>query len=308
VDGGSSPVSSLRTGTTAALWAKRLELEAYKKGATKPQTELLSKQPKDSHINISLPVASDPVVRSQYLNFRGGLRFGKLLEDIDAFAGNVAFLHCDDARSDTTQHTLVTACVDRVDVMRPITLHTEDLVLQGCASWAGRSSLEISVKLHRAESMEAVLKGSVVFVSVGGDGKGVAINPVVPESEEDHANFKAGGLANEKRRQDRKTSLRTQHPSEDETMLLHKVMMDSSKQGEGLKIGETMLQTTELMQPQEKNRSGKIFGGFLMREAYELAYTTASAFTARGAPGGAGGGGGVLPRWLRWMMSASRCP
>jgi hypothetical protein len=33
--GGRDNVSTLRTGTTAALWAKRLELEAYKKGATK---------------------------------------------------------------------------------------------------------------------------------------------------------------------------------------------------------------------------------------------------------------------------------
>jgi hypothetical protein len=43
-------------------------------------------------------------VRDQYLNFRGGLRFGKLLEDIDAFAGNIAFMHCDDANPNTKAH------------------------------------------------------------------------------------------------------------------------------------------------------------------------------------------------------------
>lgn len=47
---------------------------------------------------------SDPIVRDQYLNFRGGLRFGKLLEDIDAFAGNIAFMHCDDGNPTTKAH------------------------------------------------------------------------------------------------------------------------------------------------------------------------------------------------------------
>jgi hypothetical protein len=46
----------------------------------------------------------------------------------------------------------------------------------------------------------------------------------------------------------------------------------------------TALASTELMQPQERNRSGKIFGGFLMRQAYELAYSVnqSQAFKAHG--------------------------
>jgi L-cysteine desulfidase len=39
------------------------------------------------------------------LNFRGGIRFGKLLEDIDAFAGNIAFMHCNDGDPNTKVHT-----------------------------------------------------------------------------------------------------------------------------------------------------------------------------------------------------------
>jgi hypothetical protein len=47
----------------------------------------------------------------------------------------------------------------------------------------------------------------------------------------------------------------------------------------GVQMTATMLSSTELMQPQERNRSGKIFGGFLMRQAYELAYSVSQQDT-----------------------------
>lgn len=123
------------------------------------QEVLIAKKPSDSHFKIELPVSSDPTLMGQYLNFRGGLRFGKLLEDLDAFAGNVAFLHCDDGTPDTKQHTLVTASVDRVDVLRPITLQCTDLVMLGQASWAGRSSLQINIGLYSSSDMQKLLSG-----------------------------------------------------------------------------------------------------------------------------------------------------
>jgi len=54
------------------------------------------------------------------LNFRGGIRFGKLLEDIDAFAGNIAFMHCNDGDPNTKVPVLVTACLDRLDINFPV--------------------------------------------------------------------------------------------------------------------------------------------------------------------------------------------
>ena len=85
----SSIVSSARTGITAKLWQMRYEMQKFKNNATELQTKTVTKAPKDSFLKVDLPVASDPQVRDNYLNFRGGIRFGKLLEDIDAFAGNM---------------------------------------------------------------------------------------------------------------------------------------------------------------------------------------------------------------------------
>jgi len=59
---------------------------------------------------------------------------------------------------------------------------------------------------------------------------------------------------------------------------------------EGIALEATRMEAVELMQPQERNRAGKIFGGFLMHEAYELAYTTAASFAALSSFGASGGG------------------
>ena len=66
----------------------RSDLESYK-DAKKPQHILLDKAPSDSFLSIDLPLASDPALKDQYTNFRGGVRFGRILEDIDSFAGNI---------------------------------------------------------------------------------------------------------------------------------------------------------------------------------------------------------------------------
>eukprot|EP00286_Rhodomonas_abbreviata_P009326 CAMPEP_0181326384 /NCGR_PEP_ID=MMETSP1101-20121128/21466_1 /TAXON_ID=46948 /ORGANISM="Rhodomonas abbreviata, Strain Caron Lab Isolate" /LENGTH=320 /DNA_ID=CAMNT_0023434827 /DNA_START=81 /DNA_END=1040 /DNA_ORIENTATION=+ len=286
----SGMISSVRTGVTAALWKKRYELEQYKVGATKPQKVLVDKAPSDSHMSIELRVATDPAIRDQYLNFRGGVQFGKLLEDVDAFAGNIAFLHCDDANAETKQHRLVTACVDRLDLHAPITLGMEDLVLVGEVGWAGRSSLQIDVQLlPKGESKslpagQAFARGHVVFVSVGEDGKGVEINPLIPKTPEEQHNFAYGKTMNAKRKEMRAQSLERTAPREEERELLHAVMMTGAPPS-SMPLAHTALQSIHVMQPQERNRAGNIFGGFLMNKAYEVAFATASQFAV--AHGGA---------------------
>jgi len=46
-------------------------------------------------------------------------------------------------------------------------------------------------------------------------------------------------------------------------------------------LSETKMQNTFLTMPQQRNTAGRIFGGFLMRRAYELARSTAHLFGGR---------------------------
>lgn len=68
-------------------------------------------------------------------------------------------------------------------------------------------------------------------------------------------------------------------PTEEEVLITHNLHLSYSRSPENfIKMSETKRQSVILMQPQEKNTAGKIFGGYLMRQAYELAWTTGYLF------------------------------
>jgi len=46
-------------------------------------------------------------------------------------------------------------------------------------------------------------------------------------------------------------------------------------------LSATRLQNALITMPQQRNTAGRVFGGFLMRRAYELAFATAYLFTGR---------------------------
>ena len=48
--------------------------------------------------------------------------------------------------------------------------------------------------------------------------------------------------------------------------------------GSAVLMDSTRLSNTFTCQPQNRNMHGRIFGGFLMRRAYELAYATVHMF------------------------------
>jgi len=89
-----------------------------------------------------------------------------------------------------------------------------------------------------------------------------------------------GELAQARRKIRQSTSLETMAPTQEESELLHQTMSGRLKCKQCVPMVETKMQSVHLMHPQERNFYGKIFGGFLMREAYELAYSAASSFSA----------------------------
>jgi acyl-coenzyme A thioesterase 9 len=68
-------------------------------------------------------------LREQYVNAFGGLRFGKILEDLDAFAAECAYVHAD-GFDPQRPVTIVTASCDRIDLLSK--LHSDrDLIMEG---------------------------------------------------------------------------------------------------------------------------------------------------------------------------------
>lgn len=88
-----------RSTVTRMLWdmrnrdIERLNPEGLAKEVGR---EILEKSPSDSFTEVVLPFSKDESLREQYISPFGHVRIGRLLEDLDALAGNVAFHHCDD--------------------------------------------------------------------------------------------------------------------------------------------------------------------------------------------------------------------
>lgn len=94
----------------------------------------------DSYMEMYLPFKSSPPLLEEYIFVDGRIRTGKLLEDLDALAGVIAYKHIDNGDPEAPPVTVVTACVDRLDLLLPKAV--EDYKLLGHVTYVGTSSME----------------------------------------------------------------------------------------------------------------------------------------------------------------------
>ena len=114
--------------------------------------------PADSALSIQLPLKSSPLIYDQYVRFDGGVRFEKVLEDLDAFAANIAHMHLllgstkldmqgQAAYLPPGEVMLVTATVDSIVLQRRFPMD-HDVLMEGRVAWVGTSSLEVNITMN----------------------------------------------------------------------------------------------------------------------------------------------------------------
>jgi len=280
-------------------------------------------EPMVSTLHADIPIASDAFTKDQYTSSVGSVRLGKLLEDLDALAVNAAFKHCwAAARSECASQPpealhLVTACVDRIDIVRP--LPRCDLRMVAFVSWTGASSVEVTVQLREATAdaqSPPLLQAAVVMVRLDPTTRKAAMVPQLSlegASASVLSAFQAGAAARQVRQADRAGALEKVAPLPEELQAMHHLMNASrramqdagvpdaaqvqrlpravlwggkaqpaaSSLGSTLPVvamGQTLTQNVFTTQPQDRNTAGAVFGGLLMRRAYELAQATALQF------------------------------
>ena len=229
------------------------------------------KHPSCSKTTIDYPFSQDEFLREAYCSPGGTMRFGKILEDLDALAGNTAFHHV------VGNPMLVTAAVDRI-ALREIPRLEKDQRLSGQVTWVGNSSMEIRMQIHEFngnESADHWLEAYFTFVAVDPEtNKPIKICPLVPETSEERALFELGALKAAKKKQSRKRgmfSVGKQVTEEDVDMekraeqLLQEafplLQMPSLADSESILMQNTVLTNTLIAQPQVRNLSNRIFGG-----------------------------------------------
>jgi len=215
------------------------------------------------------------------------IRFGKILEDLDACAGNIAFKHADDGNPKTRPLTIVTASVDHISLLHK--LHADrDMKMEGAISYVGKSSMEVRLKVSFKEptsqnSYEPYILATFTMVATF-DGKASPVNRIVPETEDEKALFLLGERNQRMRKELRALDLALKPPTSEESLIIHNLFLESNestfeaKRSLGVNMANTHLQTVLLCHPQERNTNNKIFGGYLMRCAYELAWANAQTY------------------------------
>eukprot|EP01080_Neovahlkampfia_damariscottae_P012296 gene12296-5879_t len=279
-----------KTPITQELWERRIKENQTRneKEAKEAPNFLISKHPKESQQTIELPFSSNKELFKQYTNPYGQVQLGLIFEDMDAMAGNVAFLHADDNNPKTRPLKIVTASVDKIKLLDSVkeALKMQDLKMVGSVSWVGRSSLEIEVdlliKCQETQKYQKLIESTFCMVAINDlTNKSAQINPLIPETEEEKLLFQKGEENKIRRSNERKQSLLTQPPTEEERKILHELFMKPQSMNSSANIipmKSTNYQTLQLCQPTMKNLHNTIFGGYIMRKAYLLAFSTCFMF------------------------------
>ncbi|KAE9400877.1 Thioesterase/thiol ester dehydrase-isomerase [Gymnopus androsaceus JB14] len=222
----------------------------------------------DSYTEFVLPFATDPNFLEEYVNASGGIRTGKIIEHLDSLAGSISYKHVLGPTSRSALKVeemglyIVTAGVERIDMLRPLN-PTHDLRLSGQVIYTGRSSMEVVVRI------ETMAKDARRFSMVCRDAKtnqAYPVNPLIISTDEEKTLFTIGQELKLKRASLAQRSLSRVPPSSKEAAALHENYL---KFGELVPMGKTRIEKCMLMFPQERNVHQKIFGGYLMRLAYE---------------------------------------
>jgi len=197
-------------------------------GSERRPSFLVNKTPSDSIVEVLLPFSTDIALREQYINFYGNLRMGKILEDLDACAGNVAHVHADDNNPKTRPLTIVTASVDSINLLDKL-LPDRDMKMTGFVTYVGRTSMEVRVEVQSRDPTTMEFSPLVIatFTMVAMfDGKPAAVNRLIPQTECEKQLFELGEKNSMMRKGLSKASLFTQPPTPEEQQVIHSIFMD----------------------------------------------------------------------------------
>lgn len=264
------------------------------------QDDLKKEKMSESYAEAIIPLGDRPELRNKYGNFQKGVRFGRLLEDLDTMAVHISYLHnksqCVVVNDNKVSPiVIVTGSVDQIKINQYTTDMSKNIKLSGFTSWVGRTSCEVTMKIEQELEREGEwipqLEAKFLMVArdINNNGAGI-MNPLEITNEKEKALFDLGNANKVARIKESKTSLNMQPPNAEESLEIHEMFkktIDLSggslnlrhKPGNTVWMEDTKLKNVIICHPEQRNLYNKIFGGFLMRQAYELAWTNACLYS-----------------------------
>ncbi len=231
-------------------------------------------RPTDTSLEQLLPLSTDVALRRRFMVVKeplpANVRFGLVLEVADKLAEEVALRH---ARRTDPKAYVVTAAIEKVALRTPGDV-SRDIELKARINWVGKSSMEVGIRVEQpgvaAAHVASCYFTMVARVGEGDEARSIAVEPL------------AYGEALESRRRDK--ALRRQEayrrrqgsppkpPTSEEFELLARLHAAQEQPGFSGRLAARLTSMSwERMYPELENVPSKVFGGYLVRRAYELA-------------------------------------
>jgi len=247
----------------------------------------------DSKQEVIIPL-SNPYYQEKYLKSgvdgKINIRIGQLLEDLDSFAVLISYEHNDLLKSEDgrSPYSIVTAMVDELILYDSQIKPNYDVTMRGHVSWVGKTSIEVAMVM--SQFGRDFLATKFLMVARDASGKKPAIvHPLRADTDEDKLMLAEGDERKLERIKLAKESLFKTPPTIEEMKKVHQIFLSTVEPGSQsfrsrclpsnhVWMSSTNMKNAIICFPQVRNVHNKIFGGFIMRSAFELAYAAASVF------------------------------
>ncbi len=234
--------------------------------------------PRPTELVVTLALSMDAELRKRYMVIddpvRGNVRFGLLLEVLDKLAEEAALAYVRESFPDAR---VVTAAIDNIYVRSAADVK-RDLVFGARINFVGRTSMEVGIRVeHPATATEpaahiASCYFTMVARSTADDGAHSAHSLVLPVFQPgDGLGERRWQRAIARREAYRKGLQQAQEPpSRQEYALLTELHTAQDERGfDGLMASRCVTESWDRTYPEHENVPEKIFGGHLIRRAYE---------------------------------------
>ncbi|CBY21648.1 unnamed protein product [Oikopleura dioica] len=246
--------------------------------------------PADSKFSTKVPLSDTSFpLRLKYRTHAGGVRIGRILEDLDTLAGIASYKHNLSLAVDgKVPLSIVTACVDEISFFPEYFEHSarnDDLILNGEVVWVGRSSMDVLCSLENDKGQPLVQSHFIMVARCPQTGRAAPVVPLKPETEAEIKNYELAEKLNKYRKKADNLNVFKLRPTEEEMSQIHDNYLQTADQKHELGsrslpdnsvwMKNTKLKSILICQPESRNIHNKIFGGWLMRQSLELAWSVA---------------------------------
>ncbi len=231
-------------------------------------------RPIDTSIERTLPFSTDAKLRRRFMildkEIPGNIRWGRLLEELDKMAEDVALKY---VRRFEPKGRVVTAAVDDIALHVPGDIQ-KDAYLRARINYVGRTSMEVGIRVDQDREAEHSLAACYfTMVARKGRGKEEESLPIPSLEYVDELEKERYEAAIERRKAYRAQMDALQEPPSKKEFHHLRELHNAQKKDDfdGLLAGDLVRSNWERMYPEQENVPKKIFGGYVIRRAFEQA-------------------------------------